>query len=391
MPLRGIRVVDFTRHLPGPYATDILRRLGAEVIKIEPPEGDPTRWLPPFDGDYGALFTLVNAGKESVVVDLKSDEGRRFVHALIAHADVAVESYKPGVTQRFGIDVATLLAINPRLVYCSLSGYGAANARSSHDLNFVALAGLLDLQRDRSGRPVLPATQLGDMGGALFAALAILAALLERQRTGEGKSIDISMSDGIRALMPTAEALYRGTHHTPESFMLTGALPNYDVYETADGKYIAIAALEPHFWKRFCEAIGHPELIAKQYTESARPEIRATVTAAIVAKTRDAWERVFSGLDVCVEPVLSIEEAHERFGDPMLGHPLQTNFPHTLPPAPKFGGDFEKVARIAGFDDAAIRELRASGHFERKEKLQQFITTTALKFRERLLRRKRES
>lgn len=367
MPLRGIRVVDFTRHLPGPYSTDILRRLGAEVIKIEPPEGDPTRWLPPFDGDYGALFTLINGGKESVVVDLKSAEGRRFVHALIGHADVAVESYRPGVTKRFGIDAPALRALNPRLVYCSISGFGAANARSSHDLNFVALAGLLDLQRDRSGRPVLPATQLGDMAGALFAALAIVSALYARQRTGEGKTIDISMSDGIRALMPTAEALYRGTHHKPESFMLTGALPNYDVYETADAKYLAIAPLEPHFWKRFCEAIGHPELIAKQYTESARPEIRATITAALASKPRDEWERLFSGLDVCVEPVLSIEEAHARFGDPMLGHPLQTNFPHTLPPAPTFGSGFEKAARIAGFDDAGIRELRASRRFERKE------------------------
>ena len=199
-PLTDIRVLDLTRHVPGPYATDILRRLGAEVLKIEPPNGDPSRWLEPFNGDYGALFALLNKGKRSAIADLKSSEGQELVHRLSRECDVVVESYRPGQAESFRVDAETLRAFNPRIIYCSLSGFGSENPRSAHDGNFVALAGLLDLQRDHRQRPVLPATQIGDMGGALFLVVLILAAILERDKTGNGKNLDISMAAATRAI-----------------------------------------------------------------------------------------------------------------------------------------------------------------------------------------------
>ena len=380
-PLTGLRVLDFTRHLPGPYATDVLRRLGAQVIKVEPPDGDPTRWLPPFHHDFGALFNLVNAGKKSVAIDLKSDEGQDFVHRLVKACDIVVESYRPGIAERLRIDAETLRAFNPGLIYCSISGFGAENPRSGHDANFVALAGLLDLQRDARGKPILPATQIGDMGGALFGVVAILAALIERDRTGEGKIIDISMSDAIRAMMPTAEALYRGTNHTPESFFLTGALPCYSVYRTADDKHMLVAALEPHFWKTFCEAIGHPELIELQYDEKARFRVFSTIERTFAEHPRDHWERVFAGIDACVEPVLSIEDAHARFGDPLKRHPLETNFPSAPESIDDVGDSFDLAASLAGFDETEIRKLRRIPAFKGEGKLKQAISRAVMMFK----------
>ncbi|MGA7613802.1 MAG: CoA transferase [Thermoanaerobaculia bacterium] len=385
MPLSGIRVLDFSRHLPGPYATDLLVRLGAEVIKVEPPDGDPTRWLPPFNGDYGALFVLINGGKKSVVVDLKSEEGIAFVKRLATTCDVVVESYRPGVMKQFGVDANALMEINPGLVYCSVSGFGQANPRSSHDLNFVALAGLLDLQRDRDGRPVLPATQSGDMAGALYAALSIVAALYEKRTSGKGRVLDVAMSDATRAMMPTAEALYRGTQQRPEHFMLTGALPAYNVYRTRDGKYLSVAPLEPRFWEAFCNAIGHPDLIEKQYEESEKSALFETIAEAIGSKTRDEWEEVFAGIDACVEPVLTIDEAHQRLGDPNESHPLQRNFPRRTGSAEKLGASFEDVATQAGLTPGEVRSLRRSGHFEQQDKLQRLVRNAVMKFRYRSL------
>ncbi|HVT05206.1 MAG TPA: CoA transferase [Thermoanaerobaculia bacterium] len=387
MPLTGTRVLDFTRHLPGPYATDLLRRLGAEVIKIEPPDGDPTRWLPPIVGDFGALFTLVNSGKKSVVVDLKSDEGRAFVHRLARQCDVVLESYRPGVARRFGIDAETLRTLEPRLIHCSISGFGESRERSAHDLNFVALAGLLDLQRDQAGNPVLPATQIGDMGGSLFGVVAILAALIERQKSGLGRKIDISMSDATRSMMPTAEAMYRGTHARPDQFMLTGAIPSYNVYRTADGKHLVAAPLEPQFWQRFCESIGRPEWIEHQYDAARRPEVFNAIREAIASKTRAEWERIFDGIDACVEPVLTIEEAHDRFGDPLQRHPLQVNFPRAQPPAVSLGESLPEVAAAMGFDAAEAGRMARSDTFRPRERMKKLIATSVMKLAQRFGRK----
>jgi alpha-methylacyl-CoA racemase len=366
LPLTGIRVLDLTRHLPGPYSTDLLRRLGAEVIKIEPPAGDPTRWLPPMVDGTGALYALVNAGKKSVVVDLKDVSGRDFLQRIAATCDVVVESYRPGASRGMGFDYETLRRVREDIVYCSISGYGSEMPRSAHDLNFVALAGLLDLQRDEEGRPVLPSTQIGDMGGALFGALSILAALFERQRTGAGRRIDISMADATRAMMPTAESLYRGTHQSPEMFLLTGASPRYNIYRTRDGKYIAAAPLEPQFWREFCRVIGRPDLAEWDFATGSSKELEAAVAAAVAGRTRAEWEALFADVDACVEPVLTIEEAHSRFGDPMLGHPLQRNFGAAIGGVVPLGGSLQEVVESLGLSTDELTSDAESGARERK-------------------------
>ena len=348
LPLTGIRVLDLTRHLPGPYATDLLRRLGAEVIKIEPPAGDPTRWLPPLVNGTGALYALVNAGKKSVVIDLKQPAGRQLLQQIAATCDAVVESYRPGVASSMGFDYETLRAVREDIVYCSISGYGSEMPRSAHDLNFVALAGLLDLQRDEEGRPVLPSTQIGDMGGALFGALSIVAALFERQRTGAGRQIDISMADATRAMMPTAESLYRGTHQSPAMFVLTGASPNYNIYRTRDDQYVAAAPLEPQFWREFCRVIGRPDLAEWNFATGSSVALEAAIAVAIAGRTRAEWETLFAGVDACVEPVLTIEESHGRFGDPMLRHPLQKNFGAPAASVVPLGGSFQEVIESLG-------------------------------------------
>lgn len=381
LPLEGTIVLDLTRHLPGPYATDLLRRLGAEVLKIEPPEGDPTRWLPPLDGDYGALFNLLNAGKRSVIVDLKTDEGKAFLHALARVADVAVESYKPGIAGNFGVDAETLQRINPRLVFCSISGYGSRSSRSGHDANFVALAGLLDLQRDRAGRPVLPAAQIGDLGGALFAALSILAALIERRTGAGGRVIDISMADAARALMPAAEALVGAAAGDRAHFFLTGALPSYSVYRTSDDQFLMVAALESHFWRAFCVAIGRPELIDLQADPEARAGVFATIRDAIASRSRAEWEAVFAQIDACVEPVLSIEEAHRRMGGPEAAHPLQQNFFSAPVPVDAPGASLDRAAEIAGFGPEQRRALQRGAAFQFRNGLRQRLASAARRVR----------
>ena len=373
LPLTGTRVLDFTRHLPGPFATDLLRRLGAEVFKIEPPDGDPTRWLPPWKDDDGALFALLNGGKRSVAVDLKSEAGRAFVHRLTALCDVAVESYRPGIARTFQIDADTLRRINPALIYCSISGFGAQDRRSAHDLNFAALSGLLDLQRDGDGRPILPGTQVGDASGALFAALSIVAALDERKSSGQGRELDISLADATRAVMPSAESFYRGTGIRPDQYFLTGAFPGYAVYRTADGQYLAVAPLEQHFWAQFCQAIGHPELVSKQLDEGKRSAVFATIAGTIAMRTRQEWEGIFSKIDACVEPVLTIDEAHERFGDVSERHPLQKNFPMVSFPAEPLGASLSYAAEVAGLAQAEIEALEQSAGFRTRLKLKKLL------------------
>jgi alpha-methylacyl-CoA racemase len=373
LPLSGVRVADFTRHLPGPYATDLLAKLGAEVFKLEPPDGDPTRWIPPLSDDHSALYALLNSGKRSVVVDLKEKRGRDFARRLAGVCDVAVESYRPGVATQFGIDAASLQAINPRLIYCSISGFGSQSERSGHDLNFVALAGLLDLQKSTAGEPVIPAAQIGDTAGALYAALMIVSALRERDRTGAGRILDISLLDCARAVMTTAEAAAT-PEGAPMRALVTGGMPCYETYETADGGFIAVGALEPRFWEAFCNAIGRPDLIERHLDRPAWPSTRAEVAGVIRTRSRAEWERVFAPIDACTEPVLTMDEARERFGALPVANPIARNF---APPAAvnvdPLGASFAAAAQAAGFDGKTVDRMRSDAAFQPAGKLKRFL------------------
>jgi len=293
--LRGLLVVDFTRYLPGPFASRELARLGARVVRVETPDGDPLRSVAPGWDD------ALNAGKESVVWDLETDPD--LGAALCAKADVVLEGFRPGVAERLGIGAGDLPV---SLVYCSLTGFGAGDVRAGHDLNYVGWAGLLG---DTS--PALPPVQIADLaGGSLFAVVEILAALLERERSGHGRHIVVSMTHNAHRL-----AAHR-LHAAPER-TLTGGLACYRIYATADGRFLTVTPVEPKFWERLCELIGRPDLVERQYEDDQEP-LAAELETVFSQRTLAEWLELFEGEDVMVGPVATLEEAAAWLGDGRL-------------------------------------------------------------------------
>jgi alpha-methylacyl-CoA racemase len=322
-PLDGVRVLDLSRLLPGPYGTLLLADLGAAVDKVEDPgAGDYLRSWPHVPGVPSGKFAALNRDKRSLVLDLKSDAGRSTLLRLLPRYDVLVESFRPGVMERLGLGWDVLHAANPRLVLCAISGYpadGPFRDRAAHDLNTVGLCGPLGLTGPPGDPPAVPGTQLADMTTGLFAATAIVAALFAAQRDGVGRRVEISMSASTLALcvpslgdVAIAPLRARGTDH------LTGGSACYGVYRTADDKLLTVAALEPKFWLLFCQTIGRdgtiPELFAPA-DEQAR--IRADVAGRLAQKTRAEWEAIFAGIDACCEPVLTPDE--------LAAHPLHAD------------------------------------------------------------------
>ena len=295
-PLEGLLVVDFTRYLPGPFASRELLRLGARVVHVEPPRGDPMRKVAP------GWFQALNAGKESVRVDLKSDLDRAL--ELCAGADVLIESFRPGVARRLGIGPE---AMAQTIVYCSITGFGLADRHeqsAGHDLNYQGWAGLL-----ADTAPVVPPAQISDLAaGSLTAVNRILAALLERERTGRGAHLVVSMTHETHNL-----AAHR-LNGEPLPRLLTGGLACYGVYETADGRHLTVAALEEKFFRRLCELIGEEQLAQRQYDPDGQETLAQTLAAAFAGKPLAAWLDLFDGEDVCVGPVATLEEAAPEFG-----------------------------------------------------------------------------
>ncbi|MBX5451640.1 CaiB/BaiF CoA transferase family protein [Thermogemmatispora sp.] len=318
-PLSGIRVLDLSRLLPGGYASQLLADFGADVIKVEEPgSGDYGRNMPPYGpGGMGLAFLAVNRNKRSLTLNLKSDEGRAIFLRLVRSADVLLESFRPGVMARLGLGYEQLREIRPELIYCAISGYGQDgpySQRAGHDLNYLGYAGLLHYNRDHQGRPVMPPTQLADLaGGGLMAVIGILAALVGRHQSGQGRFVDVSMTEGAMALLPLAISTYLTTGQAPQPghSPLDGGLPCYNIYETRDGGYITLAALEPKFWHAFCTRIGHLELLP--FHTPVGPEERKQAIAILQSifktKTRDEWLAELADLDACVGPVYSLEEA----------------------------------------------------------------------------------
>lgn len=320
-------MLDLSRLLPGPYLTRMLVDLGAEVIKIEGPEGDMMRYLPPeiagHATDYGAAFAALNAGKQSLVLDFKAPQSAAIFSALVAKSDIVVESFRPGVAARLGIGYEQARAANPQIIYCSITGYGQNGPLAQvagHDLNYLARAGILALCGPAEQPPSVPGVQIADLaGGALQGAVAILAALLQRARTGQGCFLDISMTRGVMGLV--SMELARRAMGAPEARgegTLTGGLPNYRVYATRDGKFMALAALEPKFFAAFCARVGCEELLSAQMSFGANDADAARVTAALTdifaSRTQAEWTALLGDCDCCCEPVLSPEEALQEQG-----------------------------------------------------------------------------
>jgi crotonobetainyl-CoA:carnitine CoA-transferase CaiB-like acyl-CoA transferase len=315
-PLAGLKVLDLSRLLPGPWATLVLADLGADVVKVEEPGGgDYLRWFPPLVDGTSVLFRALNRGKRSVALDLRSDEGRADFLALAARADVVVESFRPGVLARLGLGWDALHALNPALCLLSITGFGQtgpASQRAGHDIGYLALSGLLNVSGG-PGAPAPPHAQLADIaGGGLVGLTGLLAALVERSRTGLGRWVDASMTEGVMAplhmllapmLADAGPAPARGVG------LLSGERPCYGVYETQDGRHLALGALEPKFWETFCRAVGRDELASDGLAEGeVGARVRSQVAEIIREHPLARWTALFARHDACVEPVLTPQE-----------------------------------------------------------------------------------
>jgi crotonobetainyl-CoA:carnitine CoA-transferase CaiB-like acyl-CoA transferase len=312
-PLSGILVLDFTTLLPGPLATLMLAESGAEVIKIERPGGETMRhYEPRFDGE-SAMFALLNRGKRSLTIDLKREHGAEQLVQLLRRADVLVEQFRPGVMARLGLGYEAVRALNPRIVYCSITGYGQSGPRAAeagHDLNYIASTGLLALNPGPADRPTLPPALIADIGGGtLPAVINILLGLRQRDRTGEGCHIDVAMTDAMFTFAGHALAAgyAAGEFPSPGGARLTGGSPRYQLYPTRDGKLVACAALEQQFWVSFTAAIG----LAPEFVDDARDPVatKAAVAAIIAGRTADEWRPVLAAADCCATIMATLEEA----------------------------------------------------------------------------------
>jgi len=350
--LAGLRVLDLTRYIPGPYCTMLLGDLGADVVKVEEPGiGDPTRAVPPAVGEDSAVHACLNRNKRSIVVDIRQDEGVAIVRRLAAKADVLVEAYRPGALARRNLGADALREQNPRLVYCSLTGYGQKGplaSRAGHDVNYMALGGLLGDLRAGDGKPVLPGAQIADMAGALFATIGILAALQARERSGRGQEVDVSLLESVLALMtvPAARA-FAGAGPSNE---LRGTHACYNVYRCRDGKVITVGALEAKFWESLCEAMGLPEHASRQWERGGRRQETIDAFArAFGSRDRDEWLRVLEKADACVEPLLDVEEmaAHE-----------QVRARHAVVEAPTGEATFRTVASPLHLSATPVQDAR---------------------------------
>jgi len=383
-PLDGVRVLDLSRLLPGPFCSLVLSDLGAQVDKLEDPHaGDYLRVFPPHIAgvNMSGKFAALNRDKRSVSLDLKKPDGKQAFRRLLPQYDVLIESFRPGVLTRLGLDDETLWAACPRLVVCAISGYGADGPyrdRAGHDLNYIALSGLLGLAGPSDATPPVPPVQIADLGGgALTAAVGILAALFDAARSGSGRRVDVSMCEGalgftlpvLGDLAAAGEVPARGQD------LLTGGAACYGVYRTKDDRFLSVAPLEPKFWDAFCRAIGRTSDPSELFGQSgAQEKLREELQGILCTKTRDEWGEIFAGVDACCEPVLSPAEAavhplHTtrdvfvqidgvRYPQTAL-HRMGARATHTAPPSQ--GAHTDQILVEAGLSADEIAALRAAG------------------------------
>jgi crotonobetainyl-CoA:carnitine CoA-transferase CaiB-like acyl-CoA transferase len=380
--LRGVKVLDLSRLLPGPFASLVLADLGAQVDKIEDTDaGDYLRHMPPLvagDEPTSALFLALNRNKRSARLDLKKPEARDAFLKLVEGYDVVLEQFRPKVLDRLGLSHATLLERNPRLVICALTGYGQSGPlalRAGHDIDYLARAGILGFQGPAGAPPQPPGFQLADVSGGLWSVIGILAALEERRRTDRGKVVDVSMTEASMAFgIVSLATMFGGAPLARGNDPLTGGIAAYNVYETKDGKFVALGALEPKFWITFASAVGLEADMLGVVPGDHQPELKKKVAAIFATRTRDEWRAFSEQHDCCLEPVLAPSElegdanldARKAFFD--IASPWGTLKQLKLPiaearatrPPPKSGEHTDEIFREAGFDEAAIAALRAA-------------------------------
>ncbi len=361
----------------------MLGDLGADVIKVEEPKiGDPTRHTRPLVDGQSAAFAQVNRNKKSIAIDLKQSEGRDLFLKLASTADCILEQFRPGVVDRLGIGYKTVSEINPRIVYCSLTGFGQDGPhrdRSGHDLNYLALSGVLGLTTDERGKPIIPGVQVADLAGAMILGFAILAALLARERTGRGQYVDVSMFDVMVSMLPIPAAQHFAGKTIPPGgkYALSGAYPFYNVYETSDARFMTLGALEPKFWANFCQTAGREDLIARQFDEGElRENLFEEVRTIFKSRTRSEWVELMRDADCCCEPVLSMTESflhkqtraremvrESRSITDQLGfsYKLSDTPPRETRPAPALGQHTAELLAAVGISKEECHRLSEAG------------------------------
>jgi crotonobetainyl-CoA:carnitine CoA-transferase CaiB-like acyl-CoA transferase len=356
-PLTGLRILDLSRLLPGPYCTFLLAQAGAEVIKVESPlAGDYLR-LAPDDLGFGPVFDSLNAGKLSLALNFRAAQGRELLLQLVRDADVFLEQFRPGAAERWGLGYTALRAINPRLVYCSLSGYGQAGPyrdRAGHDLNYLTVGGLLSLNRAEAEAPHIPPTPIADLAGGMLAAISILSALLGRERTGEGAYLDVALTDAVLSWVEPLAAAAAANPAVNARLPLGGGLPCYNVYTTADGKFLTLAALEPHFWAAFCTTIGREDFLPR----AADPQLKPELDAIFRARTQAEWLKAFDGVEACLEPVLSLAESRRH--PQVQQRRANLGLSDELRAAP-MGAHTRQILERLGVGEAELAALEAAG------------------------------
>jgi alpha-methylacyl-CoA racemase len=393
LPLSDVRVLDLTRLLPGGFCSLLLADLGAEVLKVEDTGmGDYIRWAPPYYGSEeqqalgtrSALYLSLNRGKRSVRLDLKSERGREALLRLVAEHDVVLDGFRPGVLDKLGVGYERLREANRRVIYCAITGYGQDGPyaqRAGHDMNYLGLVGLLGLTGTKDGPPVQSAGQIADLGGgALMAAFGVMAALHERERSGEGQMVDVSMVDGALSWLAMVAGRYFCDGEVPRrgEQQLAGGLVCYLPYEVSDG-WVTCGALEPKFWAAFCDGMGRPDLVEKQF-EAPGSEAWQQVAEVFRSRSRDEWRAFNDEHDCCIEPVLDLAEALDselvrargmvaEVEQPELGTVRQLANPVKLSrtpadptrPAPAFGEHTDEVLAEVGYSAGEIAAMKESG------------------------------
>ena len=385
--LKGLRILDASRLLPAALCTQMLGDLGAEVLKVEEPgRGDYQRDFPPMGKADSGIFLLCNRNKRSLTLNLKSEEGKRIFRELAAASDVLVEGFRPGVMDRLGLGFEALRKLNPRLIYCAISGYGQDGPYrmvAGHDLNYMGIIGALPLFGQAGGPPMVPGLLTADIGASLTAAWAILAAVLARQSTGQGQMVDVSMMDAAMPFLTyhAAEPLFGNCDPRGGEYRNTGGAPCYGIFRCSDGHYVTLGALEEHFWARFCDLAGVAELKSNQFPEGeARERQFQQLEVVFRTRTRAEWVELFFKHDIPGGPVNTMREA---FDDPHVkarelllhvDHPVEGRIPQlgfpvkfsgtptriTAPP-PSRGEHTREVLRALGLSDEKIDELKRQG------------------------------
>jgi crotonobetainyl-CoA:carnitine CoA-transferase CaiB-like acyl-CoA transferase len=377
-PLQGIRIIDLTRLLPGPLATQMLGDMGAEVIKVEDPKApDYARFMPPHIGPLGTNYLALNRSKKSLCLDLKSAEGLDLFKKLIATADIVVESFRPGVLKKMGIDYESMTTVKKDIIYVSVTGYGQDGPYShlaGHDINYLGYSGILGVSGSPEA-PSKPGVQIADIaGGSYPTVIACLSALFSRMRTGEGQNVDVAMVDCTMPFLSfyMAEALNLDKYYKRAEHPLAGSLGNYNIYRCKDDKWIALGTLEPKFWMTFCVIVGKNEWGSRIF----EPSLKEDLKNLFMEKTRDEWIALAKGHDICLTPILDLNELesepyhqarnnfvtteHPVYGKlkginqpiKFQGTPTQ---PAWAPPLP--GEDNEAIAQSLGYSKEEIAEF----------------------------------